>query len=94
MFYEASLALASSVPDEDIAKGIIYPPIKLIRKVSEDIAVEVCKTAVECGLSKRPKLPLNDLRSLIESETYFPDYAPLVNIHGNHHQPQPHSFKL
>ena len=88
MFYEASKALASSVSDEDIGKGIIYPPITRIRKVSEDVALEVCKTAIESGLSRRPKLPLNNLRALIESETYYPGYAPLVNVHGQHHRHQ------
>jgi len=78
MFYRAALALASFVSEDDLKQGRVYPSIKQIRKVSEVIAVEVCKAAMEDGLAQREGLNPSTLREVIKEESYFPDYAPLI----------------
>lgn len=42
-------ALAAEVTDENIAKGLIYPPFTNIRKISAHIAARVAAKAYELG---------------------------------------------
>jgi malic enzyme len=79
MLHRSALALASFVRDEDLNRGLVYPSIRSIRKVSEAIALEVCKTAMEDGLARRSDMTMGNIQSLISQEMYYPDYAPLIS---------------
>eukprot|EP01103_Thecamoeba_quadrilineata_P014842 TRINITY_DN4528_c0_g1_i2.p1 TRINITY_DN4528_c0_g1~~TRINITY_DN4528_c0_g1_i2.p1 ORF type:complete len:504 (+),score=105.86 TRINITY_DN4528_c0_g1_i2:239-1750(+) len=79
MFYAASQTLATTVSEEELARGQVYPDITQIREVSKRIAVEVCKIAIKEKLA-RVELPdnLEDLQDFVEQSMYTPYYAPLV----------------
>jgi len=79
MLYRAALALASFTKSEDLAMGKVYPSIQQIRKVSEAVAFEVCKTAMEEGLACNNEMTQGNIVSLIQKEMYYPDYAPLIS---------------
>ena len=72
MFFAAARALAQQVEEEDLERGLIYPPLNEIREVSAAIATAVAKVAYECGLATQPKP--DDLRAHIEAQMYVPDY--------------------
>jgi len=50
MFNAAAIALAGTVTDQELASGLLYPPISRLEKVSLDIARAVIKDAVASGL--------------------------------------------
>jgi len=79
MLYKAALALASFTTSEDLKLGRVYPSIQEIRKVSEAVAFEVCKTAMEEGLATNTKMTMGNILSLIQKEMYYPAYAPLIS---------------
>merc|ERR1712137_968044 len=79
MLHRAALALASFVKEKDLQKGKVYPSIRQIRRVSEAIALEVCKAAMEEGLAQRPGMSMGNIQTLITEEVYYPDYAPLIS---------------
>jgi len=85
IFYRAALALASFVGEEDLTAGRVYPGIKQIRRVSEDIAVEVCNAAMEEGLAQEPNMTIGNIRDMVEAATYYPDYAPLISHYTGIH---------
>ncbi len=70
MFLTAAKTLAQLVSEEDLAKGRIYPSLKMIRKVSLAIAVAVAEVAYAQGLAdeKRPA----DLSAFIQAKMYQP----------------------
>ncbi|KAG1346609.1 NADP-dependent malic enzyme [Cocos nucifera] len=51
MLLAASEALAQQVTQENLDKGLIYPPFSNIRRISAHIAANVAATAYELGLS-------------------------------------------
>lgn len=59
MLVTASKALASSVTEESLDQGQIYPEIKDLRRICVKIAAEVGATAIRQGLSKLERRPLN-----------------------------------
>ncbi|KAM7471774.1 hypothetical protein LguiA_009957 [Lonicera macranthoides] len=73
MLLVASEALAAEVTDENIAKGLIYPPFTNIRKISAHIAARVAAKAYELGLATRLPQPEN-LLAYAESCMYSPNY--------------------
>jgi len=72
MFYAASIALSKKVSDEDLEQHCVYPKLTLIREVSEEIAVAVCKVAFKEELAQieRP----DDLKQFVREQMYFPCY--------------------
>lgn len=72
MLLTASEAVAEQISEEDFAKGLIYPPIKNIRKVSVNVAVKVAEEIFKSGLA-RVKKP-RDIRKFIKSKMYEPVY--------------------
>ena len=72
MFFAAARALAQQVEEEDLERGLIYPPLNEIREVSAAIATAVAKVAYECGLATQPKP--DDLGAHIKAQMYVPDY--------------------
>ncbi|KAI3447030.1 hypothetical protein Pfo_003695 [Paulownia fortunei] len=73
MLLAASEALAGQLTQEHYDKGIIYPPISNIRKISAHIAANVAAKAYELGLATRLPRPA-DLVKYAESCMYTPNY--------------------
>ncbi|KAJ0780627.1 NADP-dependent malic enzyme [Helianthus annuus] len=73
MLLAASEALASQVMQEHYDKGMIYPPLANIRKISAHIAANVAAKAYELGLATRLPRP-TDLVKYAESCMYTPNY--------------------
>ncbi|KAK2982305.1 hypothetical protein RJ640_027402 [Escallonia rubra] len=73
MLLAASEGLASQVTKEHFAKGMIYPPLSNIRKISANVAARVAATAYELGVATRLPRPA-DLVKFAESCMYTPNY--------------------
>ncbi|KAK3439119.1 hypothetical protein EUGRSUZ_C03762 [Eucalyptus grandis] len=73
MLLAASEALASQVSPEDFEKGLIYPPLRNIRKISAQVAANVAEVAYDLGLATRLPRPGN-LVEYAESCMYSPVY--------------------
>jgi malate dehydrogenase (oxaloacetate-decarboxylating)(NADP+) len=72
MFLEAAKTLAESVREEDISKGILYPPLTSIRDVSTEIAIAVAEEAYSSGLARTDRP--SDLKAVITALQYDPAY--------------------
>ena len=72
MFVAAAEAVAEQVTEENFKKGLIYPLINDILKVSYNVAIKVAEKIFESGLAgiKKPK----DLKTFIKSKMYEPTY--------------------
>ncbi len=72
MFLVAARTLADQVSQDDLDKGMIYPPLNSIREVSYNIALAVAEDAYETKvtLTERP----DDLEERIRNYMYDPDY--------------------
>ena len=72
VFLESARALAMTVSEDDLARGLIYPELDQIRSVSLDIATAVATHAWDNRLTEeaRPK----DIRAHIEAMMYDPRY--------------------
>ncbi|XP_052486851.1 NADP-dependent malic enzyme isoform X2 [Gossypium raimondii] len=73
MLLAASKALASQVAEEHYEKGMIYPPLTNIRKISANIAAKVAAKAYELGLASHLPQP-EDLVESAEKCMYSPVY--------------------
>lgn len=73
MLLAASEALAGLVTQEHFDKGLIYPPLSNIRKISAHIAANVAAKAYELGLATRLPQPENLVKHA-ESCMYSPVY--------------------
>lgn len=72
MFLTAAKILANQVSQEDLDKGMIYPPLNTIREVSYNIALAVAEHAYE-GKTTKAKRP-KDLEKKIRDYMYDPSY--------------------
>lgn len=72
MFIVASHALSELITDEDLSKGLIFPPIKNILEVALKVALSVAEYIFDNGLAgvQKPQ----DLESFIICKMYHPDY--------------------
>ncbi len=72
MFITAAEAVAEQVTQEDFEKGLIYPQVKDILKVSVNVAVKIAEEVFNCGLAgvERPE----DIRALLKSKMFVPVY--------------------
>ncbi|MCZ6805011.1 MAG: hypothetical protein O7D86_14095 [Proteobacteria bacterium] len=72
MFLYAARTLADQVSQDDLDKGMIYPPLNNIRDVSVNIAIAVVEHAYDNEITKteRPK----DLEKKIRDYMYDPSY--------------------
>lgn len=72
MFIAAAEAVAEQVTQADFEKGLIYPQVKDIMKVSLNVAVKIAEEIFRSGLAgiERPK----DIRAYIKSKMYEPVY--------------------
>jgi len=76
MFMAAARTLASTVSENDLAQGSLYPPLSAVRHVSALIATAVAEEAFASGLAgaERPA----DLLAHVEKSMYdprYPEYA-------------------
>jgi malate dehydrogenase (oxaloacetate-decarboxylating)(NADP+) len=72
MFLAAARCLAEQVTEEDLERGLLYPPLSKIREVSAIIAAEVARIAWESGFAAvdRP----DDILTFIKASMYQPVY--------------------
>ena len=75
MFIAAAEAVAEQVTPDDFEKGLIYPQVKDIMKVSLHVAVKVAKQIYESGLAGIEKP--DDLQAFIKTKMYVPEYKSL-----------------
>ncbi|GAB2268371.1 hypothetical protein Dimus_003334 [Dionaea muscipula] len=73
MLLAASEALAGQVTQENYDKGMIFPPLSIIRKISAHIAAKVAAKVYDLGLATRIPRPA-DLLKFAESSMYSPIY--------------------
>lgn len=77
LFYIAAKTLSDQVTDEDLASGLVYPPIEKIRLVSRKIATALSEYAYEhqlAALYPKPK----DIEQFIEQSQYTADRKSVV----------------
>lgn len=72
MFLVAARTLADQVSQEDLDKGMIYPPLNTIREVSYNIALAVAEDAYETKVTKSERP--DDLEQRTRNYMYDPDY--------------------
>ena len=76
MIYEASIALANSLNDQEIKDGLLYPRLNRIREISAQVAASVAKAALRTNVGQNLKLKqLNDdqLLNYIKYKQYDPN---------------------
>lgn len=49
LFLIAAQTIADNVAEEDLAKGSLYPPLRVIKDCSVKIAMNICNYAYEQG---------------------------------------------
>ena len=72
MFLAAARELAAHVADEDLERGLIYPPLRRIRDVSAHIGAAVADVAYRSDLAGRPRPA--DVLTDVEKGMYEPVY--------------------
>lgn len=66
MVFAASKALADYVSKEQLAAGLLYPPLTEIRNISAHIAAAVISKAVEEGVAKSSAVTGKSMTELIQ----------------------------
>lgn len=76
----AADALADTVPDALLAKGVIFPDLRNIRNVSRDIAYAVAMKAVDTGIAQSNSFPdtKEEFRSWMHRRTWTPTYPTYI----------------
>ncbi|KXJ81679.1 hypothetical protein RP20_CCG018289 [Aedes albopictus] len=69
VFLKAAKIVARKVSDEELAKGLLFPPLSSIKQCSIDIAVGVLEYAYEKGIASRYPEPQDKL-ALVKSHQY------------------------
>lgn len=75
MFLTAARTLASSVSDNDLAQGSLFPPLRRIQELSAAIAVSVAELAYARNLAIGPRP--QDLAAAVAAKMYHADYDSL-----------------
>lgn len=87
MLQAAATTLAAYMGDDDVKRGIIYPPTSKIREITAEVGGAVVRAAVEEGLAEGYReTKVKELQRMSEEETaeyvarnmWAPDYSPLV----------------
>ncbi|KAL8162513.1 hypothetical protein V2J09_014002 [Rumex salicifolius] len=88
MMQAASESLASYITDDDIQKGILYPPVESIREITAEVGAAVLREAVAEGLAEGhgdvgPKelsqMSKEETVEFVKKHMWFPVYSPLVH---------------
>jgi len=74
LFYAAARALAAAVTEDELACGLLYPPIERLREVSSAVAATVMQAAVTEGLAE--PIDPSEIERRLETGTWAPTYAP------------------
>ncbi|MGI9329335.1 MAG: NAD-dependent malic enzyme [Gammaproteobacteria bacterium] len=74
LFYAAARALADAVTEEELAGGLLYPPIDRLREVSSAVAATVMRAAVDEGLAE--SIDEAEIQRRLKTGTWTPGYAP------------------
>ncbi|XP_065073040.1 NADP-dependent malic enzyme-like [Ochlerotatus camptorhynchus] len=69
IFLAAAKVVAGKVSDEDLSKGLLYPPLSSIKQCSMDIALEVIEYAYKKGIASRYPEPKDKL-AFVKSHQY------------------------
>jgi malate dehydrogenase (oxaloacetate-decarboxylating)(NADP+) len=72
MFIAALHSLSNQVTENDIEKGLIFPPVQNIREVSGKIAIDVTRYIFDNGLAGI-EIPM-DIEQLVKEKMYDPVY--------------------
>jgi malate dehydrogenase (oxaloacetate-decarboxylating)(NADP+) len=72
MFATAARTLADCVSRDDLAQGLLFPPLPSIRSVSVRIAAAVARVAWKRGLARSRKP--EDLEAFIRGSVFEPNY--------------------
>ena len=78
MFSVAAEALAQTVSEENLAEGMLFPPLSGLRKSTARVAEAVVREAVRAGLA--PPLGAGGEVELIRSSMWDPVYPTYVAI--------------
>jgi malate dehydrogenase (oxaloacetate-decarboxylating)(NADP+) len=76
MFAAAARTLAGLLSKEEMANGLLFPPLTSIRNVSVKIAMEVARIGFERGLSAIPEP--RDIEALVKEQVFEPEYRSYV----------------
>ncbi|UJR30138.1 hypothetical protein I4U23_017679 [Adineta vaga] len=77
LFYISAKTLSEQVTDEDLASGLVYPPIEKIRLVSRKIAVALAEYSYEHKLAALYPKP-QDLEKFIDENQYKAEYDDIL----------------
>eukprot|EP00891_Asterochloris_glomerata_P006016 jgi/Astpho2/6016/Aster-03973 len=86
MLTAAAEALPALIPKEDLEKGVVYPPLRKIREISQHVAMDVIKIAAEDGHvhnSAAIKALAESDEALLEwisSKQFIPRYQSVVKL--------------
>ncbi|HXV12923.1 MAG TPA: NAD-dependent malic enzyme [Candidatus Krumholzibacteria bacterium] len=76
MFARAARTLAGLVSKDDLANGLLFPPLPSLRGVSLEIAAAVARVAFERGLAGTAEP--RDLKGFIREQVFDPEYQSYV----------------
>ncbi len=76
MFLCAAQAVSDQVTEDELASGLIYPPMSKIFETSVCTAVRIAELIYECGLADMPKPP--DVEAYVRSLVFEPVYRSLL----------------
>jgi malate dehydrogenase (oxaloacetate-decarboxylating)(NADP+) len=72
LFITAAEAVAEQVTQNDFEKGLIYPSVNDILKVSVNVAVKIAEVIFETGLAGVEKP--DNIQAFVKSKMYVPLY--------------------
>ncbi|KAL8139191.1 hypothetical protein V2J09_005192 [Rumex salicifolius] len=88
MMQAASESLASYMTEDEIQKGMLYPPIESIREITAEVGASVLREAVDEGLAEGhgdvgprelSRMSKEETVQYIKQHMWFPVYCPLVH---------------
>jgi malate dehydrogenase (decarboxylating) len=87
MLQAAAECLAEYMTEEEVLKGIIYPPISRIRDITKEVATAVVKEAIDEDLAEGyrdmdarelRKLNQEEIETYVKNNMWSPEYPTLV----------------
>ncbi|MBV1904758.1 MAG: oxaloacetate-decarboxylating malate dehydrogenase [Pseudomonadales bacterium] len=71
MITEAAQALADTVSDDELERGLLYPSVQRLSEVTQIVAARIAACALKEGVSLQPP---NDIKQAIEQFIWKPEY--------------------
>jgi malate dehydrogenase (oxaloacetate-decarboxylating) len=72
MFTAAAHAIGEQISKEAIARGMLYPPLRDLRKISRAVAIAVGKNAMSIGVA--PARSVAELEARVDETMWTPRY--------------------